>query len=484
VVICGLGDLGLRLAKTARKKGLLVVGIEKKEANSSLEQARKSGILVFEGDATDSSLLKKARAGSAKYVVACCAQDETNIAIASRLAGFMKTSKRNEPLVCRLLLNNDDLRKMLIDNFWKNVRNLPVNFQVNYRDLDYHRVVARKCLNDFPMDFKPVMHETIDKVHIVVIGFGKMGENILLQAARQGHFANTTGCYDKLKVTLMGRNVISRYHDFRNRYDMIDRICEVTCINSNNHNKAEILKNELVTFFFCFEKDNDSAADDHRNIEAGIHLLKNNTAREIQILVFQSTNTGLSALFPSEPEKDNTFPLLGSFGMIEDIFTWDLIIHDIQDDLAKNFHECYLETNGKGKKSKNRQESDKWENQSEDFQESNRQVADHLAVKLRAIGCQYRKRSMLLKSEKEIKEEDIDILSRMEHKRYCAERWIAGWKYGDKKSEEKKLNPSLVCWDELKDDVKKYDIDQVRAIIPTLRKFGYGVYKNGESEIQ
>jgi hypothetical protein len=478
IVICGLGNLGLRLAISARRSGKLVVGIENKEEHSSIEQARKSGIIVFEGDATEEFMLKKAHADKAKYIVACCSQDETNIAIASRLGRIMKSSKREKQLVCRLLLHNDHLRKVLMDRFWNEVHNLPANYQVNYHDLDYHSVVARKCINDFPLDFKPVSSDTFEKVHVIIIGFDKMGQEIFLQSARLGHYANAIQCNRKLKVTLIDPDITSKYQDFKIRYNKIERICEVRLINSNNCNKVEFRMDELMTFIFCFEKENGYTADDHKNMEAGMDLFRKNHDKEIQILAFQNTNSGLAALFPSEPEAYPSFPKLGSFGMIENIYTWDLIIHETLDRMAQNFHENYLTTVGKAKNSKKREKSDEWGNQTEDIRESNRQVADHLAIKLRAIGYHYRKWKFGLKRLKEINEADILILAQMEHKRYCAERWLNGWEYAEITDKPKKLNSTLICWEELKPEDKKKDTDQVRLIIDMLGLFGYGVYGN------
>ncbi len=54
VVICGLGDLGLRLALDARRRGKFVVAIENEGVSAAIEQARASGVLVIEGDAQTS----------------------------------------------------------------------------------------------------------------------------------------------------------------------------------------------------------------------------------------------------------------------------------------------------------------------------------------------------------------------------------------------------------------------------------------------
>jgi hypothetical protein len=84
VVICGLGDLGLRLAIEGRRKGKFIVAIENQGNRSAPDQARANGVLVIEGDACDLPVLRRARVGRAEFVVAACPEDHTNVAIAAQ----------------------------------------------------------------------------------------------------------------------------------------------------------------------------------------------------------------------------------------------------------------------------------------------------------------------------------------------------------------------------------------------------------------
>ena len=70
VVICGLGDLGLRLAIEGRRKGKFIVAIENQGNRSAPDQARANGVLVIEGDACDALVLRRARVGRVEFVVA------------------------------------------------------------------------------------------------------------------------------------------------------------------------------------------------------------------------------------------------------------------------------------------------------------------------------------------------------------------------------------------------------------------------------
>ncbi len=65
----------------------------------------------------------------------------------------------------------------------------------------------------------------------------------------------------------------------------------------------------------------------------------------------------------------------------------------------------------------------------------------------------------------------------MEHERWNAERLHDGWKYGNVKDISKKISPSLVPWDKLTEEVKRYDRDAVQKIPKNLVEIGLEIVK-------
>jgi hypothetical protein len=49
----------------------------------------------------------------------------------------------------------------------------------------------------------------------------------------------------------------------------------------------------------------------------------------------------------------------------------------------------------------------------------------------------------------------------MEHERWAAPLWMAGWTAG-KRNDELKIHPNLVPYEELDEGTQKYDIEQVK----------------------
>ena len=110
-----------------------------------------------------------------------------------------------------------------------------------------------------------------------------------------------------------------------------------------------------------------------------------------------------------------------------------------------------------------------WEKLNEEYRDNNRSQADHIDVKLRAIECEAcpvddTRDEFDFTSDKEI----MTDLAKMEHRRWNANRWLAGWRLGER-NDELKTHPDLLPWEKLDKETQDYDIEAV-ANIPHLLK--------------
>ena len=88
VVVAGMGQVGLRLAKELRNLGIAVVGIERDPQASGLGFARAVGVPVIIGNASSQAALKRAGVSRAIAIVAAGSDERDNIAVAvTALAG-------------------------------------------------------------------------------------------------------------------------------------------------------------------------------------------------------------------------------------------------------------------------------------------------------------------------------------------------------------------------------------------------------------
>ena len=117
-----------------------------------------------------------------------------------------------------------------------------------------------------------------------------------------------------------------------------------------------------------------------------------------------------------------------------------------------------------------------WEELDGQVRDMNRQQADHIAVKLRALGCR-----IVANSSGEdaaafvMSDDEIETLAITEHRRWAASRRLSGWRFGATRDNTKKLHPDLVPWDDLEESNREYDREPVRNLPQLLAAIGYGI---------
>ena len=123
-----------------------------------------------------------------------------------------------------------------------------------------------------------------------------------------------------------------------------------------------------------------------------------------------------------------------------------------------------------------------WENLREDLKESNREQADHIAVKLRIAGLWFRKRvpgSPASPDATRLKD-FVERLAMAEHDRWVAEKRRKGWivapcQEKSCRNNEFLLHNCLFRWEELTDEHKQLDINTVKMIPDHLAKADYEI---------
>jgi hypothetical protein len=153
----------------------------------------------------------------------------------------------------------------------------------------------------------------------------------------------------------------------------------------------------------------------------------------------------------------------------------DVLLGSAREVLARAIHEKYLLDN-KTKRSPDDPAMQPWEGLLEDLKESNRQQADHIPQKLRAVGCDFAPVVGIKPRLIKFTAEEIEVIARMEHDRYLAERFLQGFSFGAR-DPVRKTSPYLVDWSSLSDEVKEFDRQAVRAIPDQLALAGFEVYR-------
>lgn len=464
VVICGLGRKGFELVKDFQREGNVVVAIEKDGQNDAIRACRAIGVLVLVGDATDKALLKRARAHRAKHVVAICRDDGANLEIALHTLQLAKEKKARPKtkIGCYVHVVSLHLHESLRKQSLFADRDDPVEVRVfnSYTDS------ARRLLSDHPLDYQRITPNDSRVVHLVVIGFDHMGQSVVLQAAKIGHYAHGK----RLRITVIDSQAERRRKEFLSRYPQFDKVCDAEYLAADPEDPDILARiraaaqdlRSLTSIVVCL--DNDS-----RCLACAMSVLSQLRGGNVPILVYMVDQGGLAELI-----KD--IPGVKPFGMTNLTCTREQLLHQELDRLAIAAHEQYREKQ-KGRKAPSDRAMQPWELLDPDLQDSNRQQADHIPMKLRAIGCGSHHPDNGKQPLPDFSSDDIEILARMEHSRWNADRFLAGYTLGPR-DPVNRTHDNLVSWEELNDEIREIDRQAVRNIFRLLEAVGENVYRS------
>jgi hypothetical protein len=72
-------------------------------------------------------------------------------------------------------------------------------------------------------------------------------------------------------------------------------------------------------------------------------------------------------------------------------------------------------------------------------------------------------------------DDEVTLMSRIEHEHWCQEKTAAGWSYGPEKDPKEKTNPSILPWDELPDSEKDKNKNFIRGLPWLLARAGFQI---------
>lgn len=497
VVLAGLGEINLQIIKAFRdKKGhdfRSVVVIERDETNPLIKSAEEAGAIVIIGDATDPFLLKNSGILRARYLIAACREDEINFEIVFQLSTIFKDESRNK---------NQDPLKVFAHFYDTKFVNLLMNHSIidesinaiDFSIFNKFEYIARKFINNYPLDYERLDDTDNRYVHLILIGLGRMGEALLMQTLRICHYANKARV--KPRITIIDRNIdlINKKKLHLNTLN-VHEICDIDFIHSNIET-LDVMANliewsndplAIPTIAVCF-------ANEHFGIMCSYKLFEIINGR-CPIYVRISQNKGLASLLTQEStvSKNNSSAIQDKkiipFGMIENLNVQEAVMHEDLDQLAKTIFYDYEAKTNRNEVTRSWKEICAWE------KISNRAQADFIDVKLRAIGC-YAAVKPNTSDDEEVNNfsaEEIELMAKMEHFRWTAERFLGGWKKYDGETpwedlsstiqqsikNNHKMSPYLVEWELLSNDIKEYDRESVRNIFKIICHLDKKVYRCG-----
>lgn len=478
-VICGLGRKGLLLAERFLEDGEQVVVIEKDRNNDFIGRCRDSGAIVLFGNATNPRVLSRARVNVAKHLISVCGDDGINAEVAVHAREIVRNCKGRslscvvhvvDPQLCQLL-REYEMGIGKLDTF----------------ALDFFNVFdsgARVMLNQCP-PFGKTDEEKLFRTHIVVIGVGRMGQSLVVNAARKWRDRGS-GNHKRLCVTLIDKEAEKRMESLYLGHHGLDMLCELVPHNmdvrSPEFERAAFLfehqeQYDMKAIYVCLDDDSLALAT---ALKLGRQIMTRNL--RVPIVVRMTHDSGLATLLRVGECERNNFCGLQAFGLLDHACTPDLTHNCTYEVIARAFHEDYVQHQlAIGLTRDTNPSLLPWEELNEDMKDSNRSEAKHTLAKLNAIGCNIAMTGALDDQLFEFVPEEIKLMAKMEHERYVRERLAKGWRYGPIRDTRRKTNPTLIPWEQLSEEEKEKDRISVRNIPKFLSGVGFQIYRVGKA---
>ena len=263
----------------------------------------------------------------------------------------------------------------------------------------------------------------------------------------------------KTTITVIGKDATQRINRFTERYPQSDKLLRLESIDSEHTSTALLSLAQTVTdlsavaIIIASESDSES-------LEQYLTCQQLGLFGAHQFAIYQSDTRGIARFLSDQvPEF---------FGLFDEACNAKTIVQEELDALAKQIHEHYLSQRlSEGAALGSSPALYEWADLREQYRSMNRRQADHIYAKCRFIGTRVVPLEQETGKPYQFTEDDIEILAKIEHRRWMAERFLDGWQYGATRNDQQKLHPDLVPWEELDESTQQYDREPVKQI-PTL----------------
>jgi TrkA-N domain len=252
VVICGLGHKGRTLAR-AFSADNEVVAIEQEKEVESLEDVRRHGVHVIEGSATDRGILRRACVHRASRLIAVLGDDGQNVKVAALVRELVDKERpeRLDPIQAQVHVYNRELRELLAPILeHRSERFVASPFNV------FDAAAQELCRAELrTLDGEPD--------HVMVIGFGSLGESLLLALEASHRRGRAEGGRRRARPTyiVVDQRAAEKVEALQKRHDHlgeVELVAETLDVESVGFEQGEFLDRharDLDAVVVCFDND-------------------------------------------------------------------------------------------------------------------------------------------------------------------------------------------------------------------------------------
>ena len=497
VVVCGIGETGFRIARDyCTNTDKRVVVIDNDPLNALAAELKNYGAIVVCGNAMDPLVLIKAQVIYAKELFLCTSDDKANIAIAKnaeRLTRRLKESEvksleaiaaAREPAIggeppdtslrCFLCVDSPDIYEVFSVHSFFEINSSRFAIRLFNRRETIARNIFRLCAPD--LYYRPASRGN-EPMHILFIGFEALVREMILQTALTAHYTD----FRLPHVTVLCESTLRfKVERFRHRHPHLDRIVDITFVYADPMTITPETWYEMQTtthFDVCYvalEHDVEGILSARRLNRLRRHsglpplnfvvcLNQQNFLAEIIDDDFQPIIMDKIGLPEHEP--------IEYFECLDETISIDVVVNEALDALARTLHNAYLNTQlANGVSPVGNASLVPWSELPVHKKKANQHAAAHMDVKLRIANC-VALAADAPEAEVVFPPDDLmmELLAQLEHRRWMADKHLAGYSYGEQRDEDRMLHPDLIPWEQLTEADKEKDRANIRQI-PRLLK--------------
>jgi hypothetical protein len=335
---------------------------------------------------------------------------------------------------------------------------------------------------------------------VVVVGLGRFGESLVLQAAMDwrtgtgGGEAQEDQTGERLRLLIVDRDAVALAESLELRYPWLGSVCQLEPwaidVEAAAFTRGDFLgptnsgPPAVVAAYVCLD-------DDSAGLVAGLTLQRHLRNTGVAVVVRMVHGAGLAALL-GEQTGGTGFQGLHAFGLLDRLWNPELLFAGDYERIARAMHERYvrqrtaaIRKDPGGEDWEGSAASDPsllpWEDLDEGLRESNRAQAAHIGTKLATVDCELAPLTDPRAAAFRFTAEEVERLARLEHDRWMAERNDQGWSRG-RRDTRAHTTPYLVPWEELDEDGKERDRLFIRGLPGFLAEVGFRVVRRGSTQ--
>lgn len=464
-VVLGLGEDGASLVHDLLDRGIRTVVLEPDPQHPAVAAVRGRGAIVLAGDPRTTGDLDRLRLARVERVFVTTGDDGGNVDAALEAVRRLGPVPDDARGADRVFVHVSDslLREALcaITESW------PPSDR-RFRIIDPAARVARLFFDRLPPD--AMLHRVQDsrRVRLVIAGSGAIASALVRRAGLTCHYANGR----RTRVTLCDAGadaararMVRAHHGIEGLIDF-----DAADLDAGPAALPGLVEDALAdrdaatAFVLCVEEPREA-------VVLATHLARFLRGRA-WLAVHVPDPRGFGRLLSSGPIAGTE---LRAFGDGDSVSPLDAICDDALDRLARAMHDHYRVQRLRLGWPENPVADVPWEDLPESYRDANRHSADHIAVKLRAIGAVAMDEGAPATegvADFAFTGDEVEVLSRMEHLRWCADRVLKGWTWAKERDDARRLHPSLIPWAELDEVERDKDRSTVRNIPELMRMAG------------